>query len=276
MVITEKIKKLYYWFLYRYEKRKQQALRKPSIQVDHMVPVRQLGTSYGGWKVPEGFLDEHSICYFAGAGIDISFDVEVSKLFKSKVYIIDPTPQAKSHFNELIERTANGEKLEIDRKRGLYYEVDLETLKRIEWLDVGLWGEDTIIRFYEPSNNRTMVSHSITNLHRTKKFFEAKVVTLSTLMHQLKHPHIDYLKIDIEGAEYEVIRSLIKDQLDVRVLGIEFDEVHHPLDQHSISRIEDAIRDLRNYGFAVVDVDDNYNVTFVQKELYQRRYSQRT
>lgn len=267
MVIIEKLKKIIRWFSFKFRQFKQQKRKKPNIVTDGTVPLKHLGTTYGGWKVPEGLLNEHSICYFAGAGIDISFDVEVVKTYGSRVFIIDPTPQAKSHFNELKEKTQRGEKLEIDRKRGQYYDAEPWIFERIQWLDVGLWGENKTIKFYEPSDTSTIVSHSIVNLHGTKTYFEAEVVRLSSLMKKLGHKYLDYLKIDIEGAEYEVIDSLIMDQVQVGVLGIEFDEVHHPLDQNSNGRIEAYIGKLKAAGFLVVDVDANYNVTLIHQGI---------
>lgn len=268
MIVIEKLWKVYKLIVFKYNKLRIQLRKKPDIKLDHKLPVISLGTQYGGWKVPEGFLDEQSICYFAGAGIDISFDVEVAKMFGSKIYIIDPTPVAKQHYEELIEKTRHGEKLEINRKRGLFYETDSKTLELLSYQNVGIWSEDTSIKFYEPGNNKTMVSHSIVNLHGTASYFEAEVVKISTLMKRLGHSHIDFLKIDIEGAEYEVIQSIVDENLDVGVLGIEFDEIHHPMDKNSLKRIEEAVRKLRDKGFLVVDIDTHFNITFVKDKVY--------
>ena len=36
------------------------------------------------------------------------------------------------------------------------------------------------------------------------------------------HSHLDLLKMDIEGAEFEVIDSIIEDQVPINILCIEF------------------------------------------------------
>jgi FkbM family methyltransferase len=273
MKLFKKLKKIINWVKYRYQKLRFQLRKKPVILVDQEIPLLSMGTDYGGWKVPMDFLHEGSVCYFAGAGIDISFDVEVAKQFNTNVYIIDPTPVAKDHFNSLAERTKKGEKLEINRTKGIYYQINQDTLKLLHYIDLGLWSKDTFIKFYEPSNSETMVSHSIVNLHKTSSSFEAEVVKLSTLMKKLRHKHVDYLKIDIEGAEYEVINSMLSESLSVSVLGIEFDEVHHPLDRKSIERIEKTIENLKNADYLVVDVDSNYNVTLMTKSIFSELYA---
>ena len=47
---------------------------------------------------------------------------------------------------------------------------------------------------------------------------------LESLMQQNGHVHIDLLKLDIEGCEYEVIDDLLMRRLQVRQLAVEF---HH-------------------------------------------------
>lgn len=264
MIVIDKFHKVIKLIQFRYSKLRIQLRKKPHIRIDRQIPLISLGTHYGGWKIPEGYLNEESICYFAGAGIDISFDVEVARKFGSNIFIIDPTPVAKQHFEQLIEKTGKGEKLEINRKRDVFYDTDPETLKRLSYQNVGIWSKDCTMKFYEPGNNETMVSHSIVNLHGTASYFEAEVVRVSTLMKRLGHDHVDFLKIDIEGAEYEVIKSITEENLDVRALGIEFDEIHHPLDKDSNKRIGEAVKKLKDHGYLVVDVDSHFNVTFVR------------
>ena len=244
---------------------------KPRIKIDTVIPLDSLGTSYGSWKVPENFLDENSVCYFAGAGIDISFDVEVAKRYHSTVHIIDPTPKAREHYDLLVDKTRKGEKLEIENKRGLFYDVDPESLHKIINEKMGEWKEDNIQKFYVPGKT-DMISHSILNIHKTEDFFQAEVVKPSTLMNRLNHNHIDYLKLDIEGAEYDVIESIIEDNLDIRIIAVEYDEVHHPIDKNSIERIEDSIRKLKDFGYLVIDIDSNYNVSFMKKSYFRDKY----
>jgi len=236
-----------------------------------VIPLYSLGTKYGSWKVPENLLNENSVCYFVGAGIDISFDVEVAKRFGSTVHIIDPTPKAREHYNLLIEKTRKGEKLEFENKRDLFYDIAPETLQRLIYIDLGFWKEDTSQKFYVRRDS-SIISHSILNIHKTSEYFMAEVVKPATLMERLNHHHIDYLKIDIEGAEYAVLDSIIEDKLDIILIAVEFDEVHHPIDKKSIERIEDSVRKLKESGYLIIDVDKNYNVTFMKKSFFKDRY----
>ncbi len=271
MYLTEKLIKVLRLISLKYKRLRFSLSKKPSIKIDTVIPLASLGTSYGSWKVPEKFLHENSVCYFAGAGIDISFDVEVAKIYGSKVYIIDPTPKAREHYDLLIEKTRKGEKLEIENKRNVFYDIDLETLERLIYIDVGLWKADSVEKFYVPGK-ANIVSHSILNIHKTDAYFMAEVVKPATLMQRLNHSHIDYLKLDIEGAEYGVIESIIEDNLSISLIAVEYDEVLHPIDRKSLERIEDSIQKLKLFGYLVIDVDNNYNVTFMKKSYFKERY----
>src|SRR3546814_13240808 len=75
-------------------------------------------------------------------------------------------------------------------------------------MPVGLWSEDATLRFYAP-RDPTHVSHSIVNLQETESYFEARCRSIASLMAELGHDRLDLLKVDVEGAEHEVIRSML-------------------------------------------------------------------
>ena len=115
-------------------------------------------------------------------GEDITFDLGIIERFGCYVVAFDPTPRAIAH---VAEHAADE--------------------PRFTFRPVGLWSEDTSLRFFAP-RDPAHVSHSAVNLQRTETYFEAEVRTLPTLMHELGHDRIDLLKLDIEGAEHGVTR----------------------------------------------------------------------
>lgn len=185
----------------------------------------RLGTSYGGWTVPTEILNADSICYCAGAGEDISFDVALVTNFFSNVYIFDPTPRAIRHFEELFKRTRENKSFSINNTSETY-KIKNEHLDKLHYFPFGLWNDDVTLRFYEPKNIHH-VSHSITNLQKTNNFFEAPCHKLSTIMTMLHHEKIDLLKLDIEGAQWAVLDTIFDEHLDekIRCICVEFDEL---------------------------------------------------
>lgn len=224
--------------------------------------LERLGTKYGGWTVPDNVLDKKSICYLVGAGEDISFDVEIAKKYGSKVYIFDPTPRAVKHF-ELLKKTAmTGEILSINSSSTDFYQIDEPTLSNIHFLPWGIWKENGIQKFYAPKNPN-FVSHAIIKTQNLDTYFEAECKTVTTIMKELGHSKIDLIKLDVEGAEHEIINSIIESGANIKVICIEFDEVNFN-NWSSFVKIRNSIKKLLKNGYDLVYVD-NGDYTFIKK-----------
>lgn len=209
-------------------------------RIDHL---EKIGSDYGGWIVPTQLIRSDSICYCAGVGQDITFDMGLIARFGCHVNAFDPTPKAV----QFVKDNAGGE-------------------SRFHFSEIGLWDRDEILRFYEP-RNPLHVSHSALNLQKTEKYFEARCKRLSDLMKEKGHEKVDLLKLDIEGAEYRVVESIVKDGLDIGVICVEYDEAYNPLDKDFPKRIRNSISRLVKYGYRVVAVELKCNYTLVKKSL---------
>jgi hypothetical protein len=76
-------------------------------------------------------------------------------------------------------------------------------------------------------------------------------------MTELGHHRIDLLKLDVEGAEYEILRSIVDNSIDVRIVCAEFHKVA------SVGTMISAVRDLAAAGFDATHVD-GFDATFVR------------
>ena len=223
----------------------------------------RLGTTYGGWIIPaDAGLTADSICYCVGAGEDISFDCALVERFHCQVRVIDPTPRAIQHFNSLEKAVKSGEQFPVNNSTKDYYHVTTENFGRLRFVPVGLSDKDTELKFYFP-NNPAWVSCSTVNLQKTEEYFTAQCFRLSSLMRQLGDTSIDLLKMDIEGAEYAVIRDLVATNLLPRLLLLEFDEAHTPRDGEAKRRIKDHIEILQHGGMRCIAVD-GCNASFIR------------
>ena len=198
--------------------------------------LQRLGTDYGGWTVPVNLLHEHSICYCVGIGLDASFDFALADQFECKVFSFDPTPKAIA-----------------------YMESEQYNREHLKFIPIGVWNEDTQLRFYSPANPQE-TSHSIFDLHGTGKYFTAECRKLSMIMQDLGHDHIDLLKLDIEGAWHKVIRNIVDERIRISMLCVELDS------PTSLARVLRVIRMLGSIGFVLAHFEkDNY--LFVKKGL---------
>ena len=204
-------------FLYRLDQRRDDLVR--------------IGSEYGGWWIPQDLLGPGSICYLAGVGTDITFDLGVIERFGCRVWGIDPTP------------------------RSLDWIAGQAVPERFVVVPVGLAGDAGTVRFYAPQDP-SHVSHSLKNLQRTDTYFEARVATVSGLMTELGHDRVHLLKLDIEGAEHDTIRSMLRDGTLPAVLCVEFDQ------PEPLTWGRTTTRALRSAGYALVKVD-GFNLTFV-------------
>ena len=175
-----------------------------------------------GWNIPKGLLNEHSVCYCIGCGLDISFDLDIIDKYSCIVHAFDPTPRAVEYVKRV---TANEPRFTLH--------------------EVAIWEGPGSVRFYVPTKG---VSHSITNLEGTNKFIDVPADRLKNLFERLGHTRIACLKMDIEGAEHTVIRTILEDKLPVDVLCVEFDELAHATPER-LASIKKTIAALLDAGY---------------------------
>ncbi|MFZ2308070.1 MAG: FkbM family methyltransferase [Rhodoferax sp.] len=226
--------------------------------------LMRLGTQYGGWIIPKNHtLTVDSICYLAGAGEDISFDCALAKQFGCNVRIVDPTPRAIRHFEDLCHSVEERRLFSINGSDVDFYDIGSRELARMCFLPFGLADKDASMRFYMPKDP-AHVSCSAMNLQKTEEYFSAQCYRLTTLKEQQGDTEIDLLKMDIEGGEYAVIKDLSNTRLPPRILLIEFDEGHSPLDNYAGERIRESIGLLAKLGMRCIALE-GCNATFVRR-----------
>jgi FkbM family methyltransferase len=207
--------------------------------------LKWCGTEYGGKYLPLDIIQSDWICYSGGIGTDISFDEGLIKDYGCQVFAFDPTPKA-------LDFIKNHKHLP----------------EQFHFYPVGLWYQDTKMKFYEPSNP-TYDSYSILNLRDTNETIEADCKGLSTLMREFEHDRIDVLKLDIEGAELTVIPHMIEEHIKPQIICVEYDQATSFLSKNGLITyfypIWLTIR-LRHYGYQLVKIH-HYECTYVKNNL---------
>jgi FkbM family methyltransferase len=227
--------------------------------------LKKLGSDYGGWIIPTQLVNDRSICYLAGAGEDISFDVALATSFQCNVYIFDPTPKSKVHFEALMNAAVEGTTININNNPSTPYKLNKEIKNYLKFYEIGIWKKQATLRFFSPQDD-SHVSHSISNLQNTSKYFEAPVERLSDIMRVKQHEYLDILKLDIEGAEYEVIDSLLEDNVCILILCVEF----HLLAEGGLELVQSTISKLEKRDYFIV-ARDELDFTFLNNKFYDSR-----
>ncbi|SFC72962.1 methyltransferase, FkbM family [Polaromonas sp. OV174] len=199
--------------------------------------LERLGSVYGGWFAPTHELNSKSIVYSAGIGGDITFDKALINCCSCAIHGYDPTPTAIQYISDQI---AN------DELSPLFH-----------FNAVGLWDSETELKFFAPKTRGWVGSYSALNLQGTEEeeSILVPVKRLSTLMKENGHIHIDLLKVDIEGAEYRIIKEIIEKNIPISWLCVEFDQ---PVPFWTTNR---TIQRLKESGFQLCKVD-HWNFTF--------------
>jgi FkbM family methyltransferase len=222
--------------------------------------MRRIGSEYGGWWLPEWVLTCKTLNVLsAGAGEDITFEVGLLKTTNHSILVVDPTPRAIKHYQEFIYQMEHASPFPVNNDQNMYYDqVSKKDLARLRYEPVGLWSENVKQFFSEPSNPRH-VSHSLINLQATESGFESNCRKVSSIASSNGIERFDIVKLDIEGAEYDVIGNILEDRCLPAILCCEF----HSNDI-TLSRgydIEHTLGLLYDAGYALLKREDkNYTL----------------
>lgn len=194
-----------------------------------------LGTEdYGGWTfIDTADLRECTIIS-AGLGEDASFDVEFAKKYDAKVIIVDPTPRSISHYNQIVSNLGSSKQKDYNDS-GIedISAYDLENIKRENLIlePYALWNEVAELKFFLPEDH-SHISHSIINYQNDYRddsdYIIVKSTTISDLIRKHNIEHLSLLKLDIEGAELEVLDQILDSGIFPDQLLIEYDDLNAP------------------------------------------------
>jgi FkbM family methyltransferase len=161
-------------------------------------PLSELGdkSNLCAWTLcPQG-LDAQSVVYSAGVGKDITFEHALVERFGCQVTLLDPSPTGL----ETMNRPEN-------------------KIPQFKFLPIGLAGRSGTIRLAPPPRAEEGSWFASGDGEGT---IEVPCRDLASLLEEHRHPHVDLLKMDIEGAEYGVIDQILQARLPVRQILVEF------------------------------------------------------
>ena len=188
-----------------------------------------LGSRYNGKAVCLDELSADSLVYSFGVGYDISFDLDLIERTGCEIHAFDPTPAVAEWLGKQ------------------------DTPAQFHFHPWGLSDRDEVAQFAfvdrEESADFTLVDETATQENRS---FDAEVFQLKSILERLGHDKLDLLKIDIEGAEYPVLRQILSDEPCFQQLLVEF---HHRFLNIDKAETRQALDMLAERGFELFSVD---------------------
>ena len=215
------LKKIKFWVQGR-------VLHKPTLTTSQ----KWIGNQYGGFYVHIDALNAQSIVYSIGIGEDVSFDQELIKTIGCPVFGYDPTPKSIAW----VSKNVNDQ--------------------QFKFFDFGIAKVSGKQSFYLPEN-KNFVSGSIKPIKGVNKQnkLALQFKTLKAAMELNNHTQIDLLKMDIEGAEYEVIDHFLKHKIPIKQFVVEF---HPHMEKDGKIKTKKAIKLLENAGFRCFAVSETF------------------
>lgn len=190
----------------------------------------KFGNRFADWTFCPDSINEESVIYSFGVGSDISFDLQLMEHFNLHVHAFDPSP-------------------------GSVVWIEKQNLPReFHFYPYGLSATDGEISFAEPTEPGIHSLFATNSMEKSVEGLEQHVLPvhrLSTIVKKLGHQKIDILKMDIEGAEYEVIEDIITLQQPVSQVLIEF---HHRFKHVGLKRTRQAIVRMNQAGYKIFHV----------------------
>jgi FkbM family methyltransferase len=154
--------------------------------------LQQLGTDYGGWTVPVDVIGDDWTVWSLGTGHDASFDVEVLRRY--------PHVRVRA-FDPFARHLADARRDADDDPRYSQHNVAIAAVD----------GPLTLTGDPDPE----LGSARPPMPGAKEPTFQVAGRSIESLQAELGDATIELLKMDIEGAEYDVL-----DRLDLRALGV--------------------------------------------------------
>ena len=162
------------------------------------------------------------------------------KNFNVKAIVVDPTQKHAEAINSIKDRIGS----------------------KFEYLNVAISPENKKIMFHETIEHESgsLIPTHINIKNDTIRTYEVESLNLTGLLNRIDKNKIMYIKLDIEGVEYDLIKNSTNAQLQpFEQIFIEFH--HHAVDNYSKKDTINAVSIMHDKGFQSYTLD-NHNYLF--------------
>lgn len=200
---------------------------------------QRLGTRYGGWWVDTRRIGQDPFVIDCGLGEDLSFPTAFLQRFGGRVIGVDPNPRSLAYCRA-------------------HCPSGMEIRDQALWIKSG-----ETLTFHLPRPQHLLpqgadgVSGSLHDSHHGVIGGEGLEVTTATFLDLLaagNRRECDLLKLDIEGAEYDVLNELCRSD-DIRRAGQVVVEFHHGKTHHQQVDTDHTAEAMKASGFELIYVE---------------------
>lgn len=187
-------------------------------------------------------LNDESVLIDVGCASDPDLSIFMIKKFNLTAFGVDPT---RKHHPSLKE---------VEKKFEKFQHVNLAVANTNQTLSFYESKENDSGSIKEDHNN--VVSDDVTS-------YEVEAVTVEGLLKKLGLSKVDYLKLDLEGIEYDLIESMQENPFGgVKQLFVEFH--HHCIASRTIADTRRMVAKIEKFGFRSFTLDDANYLFYLQ------------
>jgi FkbM family methyltransferase len=151
------------------------------------------------------------------------------------VIIVDPTPASIAHYQAVMNRIGQKSTTPYNKSGRLpatSYDLSSVSLNNFSYCPKALWTENTKLKFYLPPSECDVsysVSNFLNNYTKNNQFIEVDAISIDSILKEYKFDVAPLLvKLDIEGAEIQVLPDMLKKGIKPSQILVEFDELSIP------------------------------------------------
>jgi FkbM family methyltransferase len=181
-------------------------------------------------------LSPDSVVIDAGCSYEADFSVCLIGRHGVRAFGVDPTRKHRGALRQLEERYPG----------------------RFAHVPCAIAATDGTLTFHESQINESgsLFSDHVNVIQDETTSYAVEAVTLRTLLKRVSVATVDIVKLDLEGAEYELLESATSD--DLRPFRQLFVEFHH----HAVRHFREAdtrrtVKRVADFGFRTFSVDDH-------------------
>ena len=193
-----------------------------------------------------------------GAHFGVWLKDELTNFNEKEILLVEPVPY---NYNKLKEDFKNSSNIQIctnavfsEHKKSKFYYVNENSISKLgkHWASgIGSFNKDHILD------------------HRTKRFkieekdideIDIEFITFDNLVENYSIESIDKLQIDVEGAEYEILKSI--DYKKININSIQFESKHFDGTFKEGKKLEEIKKKLISEGYKLNQIDKENILAF--------------
>ncbi|MBC8046644.1 MAG: FkbM family methyltransferase [Fimbriimonadaceae bacterium] len=185
--------------------------------------IKWFGELWCGFFVDTRLIDRNTVVLSFGVGTDITFDLGLYNKGVRNIYLFDPSSISKKYI----------QKIKLPASFSFYA--------------FGLSDEDKTVSFFMPKDENKVSGSSYQHQHLDEhQPVKVEMKKLSTTMNMLNISHIDILKIDIEGSEFDVIKNMMEEKIYPMQICVEY---HSRYFEDGQQKLKDSINLLLSHQY---------------------------